>query len=100
MKSISPEGHDRRAKYLGKLPDGTRVYRCHVVVNLNDSRQCATVARVEHSILASSAAQAANLIRDEYRYRPETEIYSWGPRGGVVHRYVGWHSAIVAELED
>jgi len=33
-------------------------------------------------------------VADEYRWRPETEVYAYGPKGGKVHRYIGWESSI------
>lgn len=89
-----------RATYavpVGKL-QGRTVYRVPVRVDFNDSQQCATVARREFTVLAYSAADAADWARDRVATRAETEIYAWGPKGGQAYRYVGWQSAIAAEL--
>ena len=76
-------------------------YRVPVVVEFNDSRACATIARREFTVTAKSAAEAANWVRDNepgVRGRAETEIHAWGPKGGHVERYIGWESAIAAEM--
>ncbi len=84
-------------RYAEKLRSykGRPCYRVPVVILFNNSRACATVAKIETTVVAHSAAHAANWARDEIvEDRPETEIYAWGPKGGRVHRYVGWYSAI------
>lgn len=78
--------------------NGRTVYRVPFVVRLNDSQQCAEVGHIEGEILAYSAAEAANALRHEYRHRPETEVYTYGPRGGEHYRYIGWESAIAAMI--
>lgn len=85
------------AELLGKYR-GRNVYRVPVVVSCNDSRLLATVARVETTVVAYSAAAAANWARDILATRPETEIRAYGPKGGEAYRYVGWFSAIGAAL--
>lgn len=80
-------------KYRGRM-----FYRVPVCVQFNDSRQCATIARLTVHVLAPSAADAANYMRDAYATRPETEVYAKGPRGAIVKRYIGWESAIGAAL--
>lgn len=72
-------------------------YRVPVVVNFNNSRQCATVATAEFTVIAKSATEAANWVRDNEPGvvgRPETEIHAWGPKGGHVERYIGWESSV------
>lgn len=76
-------------------------YRVPVVVLFNSSRHCATVARAEFSVIARSAAEAANWVRDNEPGvwdRAETEIHAWGPKGGHVQRFIGWESAVSAAL--
>lgn len=80
-------------KYRGRM-----FYRVPVCVQFNDSRRCATIARLTVTVLAPSAADAANYMRDAYATRPETEVFAKGPKGGIVKRYVGWESAIGATL--
>ena len=77
---------------------GRRYYRIPVRVRLNDSRSCRTVAEVIQFILAPSATEAANHVREIFASRPETEIRAWGPKGGEVDRFIGWESAIGHEL--
>jgi hypothetical protein len=79
---------------------GRRCYRIPVTVDLNDSQLCATIARLRFNVIAPTAAAAADWTRDRFATRPETEIRATGPRGGVVKRFVGWQSAIGAELFD
>ncbi len=87
----------RRARKVGKV-NGRNVYRIPVRVALNSSRLCRTVAAFDYFILAHTAADAANLMRDEWIHRPETEIRAKGPQGGTVERYVGWESCIAHRL--
>ena len=88
---------DQRARLVGKVCCKP-VYRVPVYVVMNDSTLCATVAERRFEVLARNAAEAANLVRDEYLARPETEIYAYGPQGGEVYRYVGWESSIAAQM--
>ena len=84
---------DHRAQHIGWVK-GKPVYRVPVFVLLNDSTLCSTVAEYRYDVIARSATAAANLLRDEWAARPETEIFAFGPEGGKVHRFVGWESAI------
>ena len=71
----------KAAKYLGKLPNGKKVYRVPVKVILNDSRKHRTWGKEPeewHQVHASSISDAANLIRDLYKFRPETDIVAFG----------------------
>ena len=84
---------------------GRQFYRFPVRVQLNDSQRLETattltfsVMAATFSVMAATAADAANWVRDQVATRPETEILAIGPKGGEVKRYVGWHSAIGAEL--
>lgn len=79
---------------------GRRFYRIPVRVQLNNSQQCRTVSEWTFNVIAPSAAAAANWAADRMRWRAETEIFATGPKGGIVKRYIGWHSAIGAELLD
>ena len=87
----------RHARLAGMLPGGRKVYRIPYVILRNDSRACETVEREEGEILARSATEAANFLRDS-ELRPETEFHTWGPQGGHVHRYHGWESVIAAGM--
>lgn len=89
-----------RATYQGRYK-GRRYYRVPVRVDCNDSRACATVARLWFWVVAPTATDAANWIRDNepgIRSRAETEIRAYGPRGGEVYRYIGWYTAIGTAL--
>ena len=79
---------------------GRMFYRVPVCVQFNDSRRCATIARLTVTVLAPSAADAANYMRDVYATRPETEVFAKGPKGAIVKRFIGWESAIAARLFD
>lgn len=87
----------RYARKVGRHA-GRNVHRVPFVVLFIDSRHCKTLATEEGTVLAYSAVDAANLLRDEYATRPETQIYAWGPKGGEVFRFVGWESAVAMEL--
>lgn len=79
----------RRAQYKGKV-GSQRVMRVNVRVEWQsgdmswDSR--------EFYVLAKSAADAANWARDNMEWPPCTEITAWGPKGGVVRRWIGYES--------
>jgi hypothetical protein len=81
------------APYKGKI-----LYKVPVKIRFNSSRQCATLAVKVVTVIATSAAAAADYVRDELGDRPETEITAYGPRGGRVDRYIGHHSAIAHRL--
>ncbi len=88
-------------RYAAAVPagryKGRNAYRVPVLIRENSSRQCATVGTRWLIVLARGAAEAADYVRDRID-RPETEIIAIGPRGGLQHRYVGWHSAIARGL--
>lgn len=89
------------AKYLGKMPGGQKVYRFPVKVLLNDSRNHHRwLYPVEewHQVHATNAAEAANYIRELYRFRAETEVFAYGTKGGETYRYIGYDSAIFAGM--
>jgi len=85
------------ARFLGRY-QGRNVYRVPVRVLHNSSALCATVREDLVYVDAYTAADAANLVRDEHQTMPETEIYAYGPKGGRTGRYVGWYTAIGASL--
>ena len=84
---------DLVALKVGKA-HGKQYYSVPVRILFNDSVQCRTVAIKIVWVKARNATEAANYIADEYRWRPETEVYAYGPKGGKVHRYIGWESSI------
>lgn len=88
---------NRNAIPVGKYK-GRRFYRVPVCVLFNDSRRLSTIAQLTVTVLAPSAADAANYMRDAYATRPETEVFAKRPKGAIVKRYVGWESAIGATL--
>lgn len=88
-----------KQRSAGRLSHG--FYRVPVTVLFNSSRACATVGRKEFEVIARSAAEAANWVRDNEPGvwdRAETEIHAWGPKGGHVERYIGWDSAMMAVM--
>lgn len=92
----------RYARYIGRDASGRKVYRVPVKIIFNNS--AGTVddwinpPTSEIDVIAYSAADAANWARAQYATRPETEIISWGPQGGETRRFIGWESAIGAEM--
>ena len=86
-----------RAEKLNKV-DGKQFYRVPVRILFNNSGQCRTDLVRIVSVIARNATDAANLVRDEYSWRPETEVFAYGPKGGEVYRYVGFYSFIADGL--
>ena len=81
------------ARNVGKVK-GRSVKRFKVFVLCNNSRKLTTERIETFSVLSYTAADAANYIRDKFAFRPETEIQTMGPKGGIVSRYVGWETAV------
>lgn len=77
---------------------GKQYYSVPVRILFNSSRQCRTIAVKIVWVKARNATEAANHIRDEYMWRPETEVIAYGPRGGKVERYIGFESSIAGQL--
>lgn len=86
-----------RAEKVGKA-GAKQFYRIPVRIVFNSSQQCRTIAVKIVSVKAPNATAAANLVRDEWAHRPETEVYAYGPRGGKVYRYIGYESSIAAQM--
>jgi hypothetical protein len=90
----------KAAHYLGRHK-GKKVYRFPVKVVLNDSRNHRTWGNEPeewYQVTANTASDAVNYIRELYRFRPETEVFAYGPNGGETHRYIGWETCISAHL--
>ena len=87
-----------RALPHARHPKIGNTFKVPVQVLINDSRLCGTVLEARFWIIARSAKEAANWARDRLETQPETEIRAWGIRGGEVHRFVGWQSAIGTQL--
>lgn len=82
------------ARSLGTL-HGKRVYRFPVRVQLNNSRECRTVAELVYLVHSHTAAAAADYVRNLWATRAETEITCYGPKGGkAAYRFIGWESAV------
>lgn len=78
---------------------GRRVFRFPVRVQMNDSRQLATIAERVVLVHAFTAADAADAVKADYATRAETEITVYGPKGGrAAYRFIGWHSALCHSL--
>lgn len=71
-----------------------KLKRVPVKILFNSSRHCETIRKIETDVIAKTAEEAANWVRDRLYDVPETEIYAWGPKGGEYYRYIGWESAI------
>jgi len=89
LYALPHPGHPKIAKKLWKVP---------VVVRVNDSRVCATILEKTIWLIAKSPVDAANWVRDQLDFLPETEVEAFGPKGGRNYRYVGWVSAITAGI--
>lgn len=81
------------ARYLGKLPDGTRVTRFQVCY-----RQTDTMSRsfdyVEGTVTVSArnAGEACNYVMDEGDWSCPVEVWTYGVKGGKTVRFSGWES--------
>jgi hypothetical protein len=88
------------AMFIGRDARGRRVYR--VPVEVITTRPHGRVSdwlapsRRVVSVISHCAADAANLIRDEYETEPYTTVRAYGPKGGVTERYIGAESAVWA----
>src|SRR5678815_4574751 len=87
-----------KAHYLGKLGK-RKVHAYPVRVRHNDSRQLRTIAQYTIAVVAFTADDAANAVRADVATIPETEITAYGPYGGETSRFVGWYTAIEAQLD-
>jgi hypothetical protein len=87
--AIPHPGHPLIAKKLWKVP---------VVVHVNDTAMCETAAKAEFWLIAKSPADAANWVRDQLSFLPNTEVWAWGPKGGAYYRFVGYESAISSQM--
>ena len=103
--AISPDGRDRRAVFLGRLPNGQRVFRFTVRVERGERAALGDVEAWMHpqvfevQVTAATAADAANLIRDEWAPREAcVSVETWGPQGGVTRRWVGFEAHIWARM--
>jgi hypothetical protein len=76
---------------------GKRCYKVPVVVHFNNSTTFET-QELRLDVVAHSAVEAANWVRDQFATRPETEIFAYGPKGGKTYRYIGWYSCIASSL--
>lgn len=76
------------SRRIGSLPDGTPVTRYVVRVLASGGRE---VDRL--TVLASTATEAANHVRDRDRYNyPARRVIAYGPKGGRVVRPISLYS--------
>jgi hypothetical protein len=88
------------ASWRNKMPkarridhyQGKSVFKIPVRVQFNDSQTFASVSRWLE-IIAHSPQEAANYVVEALN-RPETEVYAYGPQGGVIKRYIGYESSV------
>jgi hypothetical protein len=79
---------------------GRPVYRVPVLISIHNPADWREPAREEHCVLAHSAAEAANWVRDHLVASPQTTIVAFGPQGGKTERYVGWETFIGNQVFD
>lgn len=90
------------AYLLGRDAHGRRVYR--VTVEVITTKPLGTVAdwldpiTRSTTVIAHSAADAANWVRDQVATIPCTTVRAYGPKGARVERFIGYESAIFAEM--
>jgi len=87
--------HKHATRYRGKV-----VYTFHVTVRQSGVDRQYWQSQATVPVIATSAADACNLIRDEIAARVShpTEIETQGPKGGVTSRFIGWESLIGARM--
>jgi hypothetical protein len=90
------------ARATGTDAKGRKLYRIPVRIIFNNSAgsidDWCDPLTIDFDVIGHSAADAANWARAQYATQPETEIIAWGPKGGETRRFIGWESAIGAEL--
>lgn len=90
--------HEPHARLMGLL-NGRKVYQFDVKIVLNKSNgtidDWTDPTTIRESVIAYTAAAAADYARDMWIHRAETEITVYGPHGGrAAYRFIGWTSAI------
>jgi hypothetical protein len=86
------------ARLLGKLPNGTKVYRVPVDIDAHNTHLLTTQS-VRVYVDAPNTREALRYVRREVATRAETELTAYGPRGGAERCFVGWTSAIEAAMQ-
>lgn len=90
------------ARPIGRDAHGRTVYR--VTVDVITTKPLGTVAdwldpiRRSTTVIAHSAADAAEWVRDRVATIPCTTVRAYGPRGGRVERFIGFESAVYAAM--
>ena len=89
---LKPLPHKLLNRYRGK-----QFYRFYVVVSQSSINHRSEIVL---PIIAPSATDAVNAIRDEYwgRVSYPTEFEVAGPKGGITHRFIGWESAVAGQM--
>ena len=65
-----------------------------VRVRFNSSRLCATLAERVITVLAHSPKAALEYVANEIEWRAETELMTWGPKGGEYELFISWERSI------
>jgi hypothetical protein len=79
--------------FKGKVGN-KRMHLYSVRVRFNSSRLCTTLAETVLSVLAHSPKAALEHIADEIEWRAETELLTWGPKGGEYELFISWERSI------
>jgi len=89
---LKPLPHKLLNRYKGK-----QFYRFYVVVSQSSIYHREEIVL---SIIAPSATDAVNAIRDEFwgKVTNPTEFEVAGPKGGITHRFIGWESAVAGQM--
>lgn len=99
MSTTMPYNHKYRALPHARV-EGKRWYKVPVLIVRTESRTLTSTEQLVW-VISRTAAEAANWVRDnDAAGVPETEIYAWGPLGGVVKRYIGWDTVIMQQVMD
>jgi hypothetical protein len=83
------------AKYRGR-----QYWKFFVVASQSGLNRTLWEHARELPIIATSASEAVNTIREEVAPKVDypTEIECLGPKGGIVHRFIGYESLIWAKM--
>ncbi len=83
------------AHLVGRMPNGTRMYRYQVCWRITDtlSRHFDTIEGYQ-DVLAHSGKSAIDLVLDLYDWDCPVEFWTRGPRGGLYTHFFGWHTII------
>lgn len=98
IKPSERNKHNLRARLLGKLPSGLKVYRWPIEITCGElaslTQENIYPEAVWH-VDAPTARDAADYVAEKLGHLACVEVDVWGLKGGLAcHRYWGWERAI------